>query len=250
MNSADSGSVLEWHTIRLDESQVEKISTFSSLINRSNWDSQRSIQQAVTDCFLHYSLSSLPSIVALEFWCDDLSTLVFDLLDPALLHQSGLYYKLHNAHRPVNMKKPLIKRRKRVPAAPAAQVCLFFSTSFALDFRDRELIQLGMYLHRTVPPCSKLKLERKIPTPPDRTLLLPLLAQMPSLPSLPPLLLPPLHRNDARSIRRKPSLPLLLRRRRITNPFLKVTTTTTTSEEEVNLRITPLELPLSTIFTI
>ncbi|GAA5937039.1 hypothetical protein JCM1841_002784 [Sporobolomyces salmonicolor] len=33
----------------------------------------------------------------------------------------GLYYKLHNAHRPVNMKKPLIKRRKRVPAAPAAQ---------------------------------------------------------------------------------------------------------------------------------
>ncbi|GAA6015139.1 hypothetical protein JCM11491_000479 [Sporobolomyces phaffii] len=33
----------------------------------------------------------------------------------------GLYYKLHNAHRPVNMKKPLIKRRKRVPAAPVAQ---------------------------------------------------------------------------------------------------------------------------------
>ncbi|KAM0756468.1 glucocorticoid receptor-like (DNA-binding domain), partial [Meredithblackwellia eburnea MCA 4105] len=34
----------------------------------------------------------------------------------------GLYYKLHNAHRPVNMKKPTIKRRKRVPAAPPAQV--------------------------------------------------------------------------------------------------------------------------------
>ncbi|GAA6058721.1 hypothetical protein JCM10212_003409 [Sporobolomyces blumeae] len=33
----------------------------------------------------------------------------------------GLYYKLHNTHRPVDMKKPLIKRRKRVPAAPAAQ---------------------------------------------------------------------------------------------------------------------------------
>ncbi|KAL8284123.1 hypothetical protein RQP46_004872 [Phenoliferia psychrophenolica] len=33
-----------------------------------------------------------------------------------------LYYKLHNAHRPVNMKKPTIKRRKRVPAAPAAQL--------------------------------------------------------------------------------------------------------------------------------
>ncbi|GAA6001696.1 hypothetical protein JCM10207_002271 [Rhodosporidiobolus poonsookiae] len=33
----------------------------------------------------------------------------------------GLYYKLHGQHRPVNMKKPTIKRRKRVPAAPAAQ---------------------------------------------------------------------------------------------------------------------------------
>jgi hypothetical protein len=34
----------------------------------------------------------------------------------------GLYYKLHSAHRPVNMKKPTIKRRKRVPAAPANPV--------------------------------------------------------------------------------------------------------------------------------
>ncbi|GAA5978502.1 hypothetical protein JCM11641_007965 [Rhodosporidiobolus odoratus] len=33
----------------------------------------------------------------------------------------GLYYKLHGQHRPVNMKKPTIKRRKRVPAAPASQ---------------------------------------------------------------------------------------------------------------------------------
>ncbi|GAA5857175.1 hypothetical protein JCM8547_009354 [Rhodosporidiobolus lusitaniae] len=33
----------------------------------------------------------------------------------------GLYYKLHGQHRPVDMKKPTIKRRKRVPAAPAAQ---------------------------------------------------------------------------------------------------------------------------------
>ncbi|KAJ7588321.1 hypothetical protein C8J56DRAFT_785898 [Mycena floridula] len=29
----------------------------------------------------------------------------------------GLYYKLHNAHRPTTMKKNVIKRRKRVPAA-------------------------------------------------------------------------------------------------------------------------------------
>ncbi|KAK9894172.1 glucocorticoid receptor-like (DNA-binding domain) [Cystobasidium minutum MCA 4210] len=28
----------------------------------------------------------------------------------------GLYYKLHGAHRPVNMNKTTIKRRKRVPA--------------------------------------------------------------------------------------------------------------------------------------
>ena len=35
---------------------------------------------------------------------------------------SGLYYKLHGAHRPVNMKKRTIKRRKRVPAAPTQQV--------------------------------------------------------------------------------------------------------------------------------
>lgn len=34
----------------------------------------------------------------------------------------GLYYKLHNAHRPVNMKKTTIKRRKRVPPAANAQV--------------------------------------------------------------------------------------------------------------------------------
>ncbi|GAA5994835.1 GATA-type transcription factor [Rhodotorula paludigena] len=33
----------------------------------------------------------------------------------------GLYYKLHGQHRPVNLKKPTIKRRKRVPAAPAPQ---------------------------------------------------------------------------------------------------------------------------------
>ena len=32
---------------------------------------------------------------------------------------SGLYYKLHNVHRPVTMKKPMIKRRKRV--LPAGQ---------------------------------------------------------------------------------------------------------------------------------
>lgn len=34
----------------------------------------------------------------------------------------GLYYKLHGQHRPVNLKKPVIKRRKRVPAAGAGQV--------------------------------------------------------------------------------------------------------------------------------
>ncbi|ORY75671.1 iron transporter biosynthesis regulating transcription factor, partial [Leucosporidium creatinivorum] len=34
----------------------------------------------------------------------------------------GLYYKLHNAHRPVGMKKTTIKRRKRVPPAANAQV--------------------------------------------------------------------------------------------------------------------------------
>lgn len=32
-------------------------------------------------------------------------------------NHSGLYYKLHGAHRPVNMNKTTIKRRKRVPAA-------------------------------------------------------------------------------------------------------------------------------------
>ncbi|KAH8920961.1 hypothetical protein BT69DRAFT_1244723 [Atractiella rhizophila] len=32
----------------------------------------------------------------------------------------GLYYKLHRKHRPVNMKRPVIKRRKRVPAANSA----------------------------------------------------------------------------------------------------------------------------------
>ncbi|KAI0076554.1 iron transporter biosynthesis regulating transcription factor, partial [Panus rudis PR-1116 ss-1] len=30
----------------------------------------------------------------------------------------GLYYKLHGTHRPNSMKKSVIKRRKRVPAAP------------------------------------------------------------------------------------------------------------------------------------
>jgi GATA-binding protein, other eukaryote len=30
----------------------------------------------------------------------------------------GLYYKLHGTHRPNSMKKTVIKRRKRVPAAP------------------------------------------------------------------------------------------------------------------------------------
>lgn len=34
----------------------------------------------------------------------------------------GLYYKLHGQHRPVNLKKPTIKRRRRVPAAPTPQV--------------------------------------------------------------------------------------------------------------------------------
>lgn len=32
----------------------------------------------------------------------------------------GLYYKLHNTHRPNSMKKTVIKRRKRVPAAPGS----------------------------------------------------------------------------------------------------------------------------------
>ncbi|KAF8889507.1 hypothetical protein CPB84DRAFT_1941744 [Gymnopilus junonius] len=32
----------------------------------------------------------------------------------------GLYYKLHGTHRPNSMKKTVIKRRKRVPAAPGA----------------------------------------------------------------------------------------------------------------------------------
>ncbi|EED79735.1 hypothetical iron transporter biosynthesis regulating transcription factor, partial [Postia placenta Mad-698-R] len=30
----------------------------------------------------------------------------------------GLYFKLHGTHRPNSMKKTVIKRRKRVPAAP------------------------------------------------------------------------------------------------------------------------------------
>lgn len=38
-----------------------------------------------------------------------------------IITQSGLYYKLHGAHRPVNMNKTTIKRRKRVPAAPGAE---------------------------------------------------------------------------------------------------------------------------------
>ncbi|KAG0664759.1 hypothetical protein C6P46_000896 [Rhodotorula mucilaginosa] len=38
-------------------------------------------------------------------------------------HNCGtrLYYKLHGQHRPVNLKKPVIKRRKRVPAAAPGQ---------------------------------------------------------------------------------------------------------------------------------
>lgn len=39
--------------------------------------------------------------------------------DLMLTHGSGLYYKLHGVHRPVTMKKPTIKRRKRV--IPATQ---------------------------------------------------------------------------------------------------------------------------------
>ena len=30
----------------------------------------------------------------------------------------GLYFKLHNKHRPSSMKNPLIKRRKRIPQLP------------------------------------------------------------------------------------------------------------------------------------
>ncbi len=33
---------------------------------------------------------------------------------------AGLYFKLHGTHRPNSMKKTVIKRRKRVPAAGSA----------------------------------------------------------------------------------------------------------------------------------
>src|ERR1700730_14350388 len=35
-----------------------------------------------------------------------------------MLTSTGLYYKLHGVHRPVAMKKSVIKRRKRVVPAP------------------------------------------------------------------------------------------------------------------------------------
>ncbi|KAI8920261.1 iron transporter biosynthesis regulating transcription factor, partial [Powellomyces hirtus] len=33
----------------------------------------------------------------------------------AICNACGLYFKLHNSHRPVTMKRAVIKRRKRVP---------------------------------------------------------------------------------------------------------------------------------------
>lgn len=56
----------------------------------------------------------------------------------------GLYYKLHNAHRPVNMKKTTIKRRKRVPPAANVQVSRNLGTSEG----EADL----SHLHRTAPP--------------------------------------------------------------------------------------------------
>ena len=35
-----------------------------------------------------------------------------------LCNACGLYYKLHNKHRPSNLKSPLIKRRRRLPVLP------------------------------------------------------------------------------------------------------------------------------------
>jgi GATA-binding protein len=57
--------------------------------------------------------------------CDD-RTLLFHFRSwfarsgPDLRYRTGLYFKLHGTHRPFSMKKAVIKRRKRVPAAAAA----------------------------------------------------------------------------------------------------------------------------------
>lgn len=42
------------------------------------------------------------------------------MMSPHRLTHPGLYYKLHGVHRPVTMKKSVIKRRKRVVPAPQA----------------------------------------------------------------------------------------------------------------------------------
>ncbi len=41
-------------------------------------------------------------------------------IDLTFLICAGLYFKLHGTHRPNSMKKTVIKRRKRVPAAGSA----------------------------------------------------------------------------------------------------------------------------------
>lgn len=67
---------------------------------------------------------SLAMLVVSIRWHNSLETALLTLCDASTQSDliTGLYYKLHHMHRPVNMKKPTIKRRKRIPAAPPAQV--------------------------------------------------------------------------------------------------------------------------------
>ncbi|KAA8570898.1 hypothetical protein EYC84_000285 [Monilinia fructicola] len=83
----------------------------------------------------------------------------------------GLYYKLHGVHRPVTMKKSIIKRRKRVVPAVQGSQASNFETSSAMDSPESDRASPEEAVERgTMNPDGSVNLGLRLRNDPGRAL--------------------------------------------------------------------------------
>ncbi|KAJ8060474.1 hypothetical protein OCU04_010797 [Sclerotinia nivalis] len=83
----------------------------------------------------------------------------------------GLYYKLHGVHRPVTMKKSIIKRRKRVVPAVQGSQASSYETSSAIDSPESDRASPEEAVERgTMNPDGSVNLGLRLRNDPGRAL--------------------------------------------------------------------------------
>ncbi|TGO85596.1 hypothetical protein BPOR_0381g00010 [Botrytis porri] len=83
----------------------------------------------------------------------------------------GLYYKLHGVHRPVTMKKSIIKRRKRVVPAVQGSQASSYETSSSMDSPDSDRASPEEVVERgTINPDGSVNLGLRLRNDPGRAL--------------------------------------------------------------------------------